>query len=127
MLYNPKEVCVLSIDQLVAIHTNKKEKAKHYSRQLTYVMALVCFVFFGTILSYQATSTNTQAITGMAVAAGSYISSGELAESTKDVSGFVTAVKTSPQVTEIKLFFYTVWILVVLVGTAISYEFRERI
>ncbi len=117
----------MSIDQLVAIHSNKKEKAKHYSRQLTYIMALVCFIFFGTILFYQATTTNTQAITGMAVAAGSYISSGESAESARDLSGFVTAVKTSPQVTEIKLFFYTVWILVVLVGTAISYEFREKV
>ena len=118
---------ILSLDHLVAIHTSKKEKAKHYSRQLTYVMALVCFIFFGTILSYQATSANTQVVTGMAVAAGSYVSSGVVAEGANDLSGFVTAVKTSPQVTEIKLFFYTAWILVVLMGTAISYEFREKI
>ncbi len=117
----------MSIEHLVQIHTSKKEKAKHYSRQLTYMMALVCFIFFGTIVSYQATATNTQRITGMAVAAGDYVSSGELADGFHDITGFVTAVKTSPQVTEIKLFFYTAWILVVLIGTAISYEFREKI
>jgi hypothetical protein len=87
----------------------------------------MCFIFFGTILSYQATSANTQRITGMAVAAGSYVSTGPIAESAQEISGFTTAVKSSPQVTEIKLFFYTVWILVVLMGTAISYELREKV
>ncbi len=117
----------MSLEHLVTIHTSKKEKAKHISKIMTLVMAAVCFVFFGTILAYEATAVNIQKITGMAVATTDYISSGNLATQGSNLAGFVTAVKTSPQVTEIKLFFYTAWILIVLIGTAISYEFRERI
>ena len=116
----------MSLEHIVAVHSHKKEKAKHYSRQLTYSLALICFIFFGTILSYHATATDMNYITGMAV----YLSSSEVAEDTRDVGsnilGFVTAVRESPQVTEIKLFFYTLWTLVVLVGSAVYYEVKEK-
>lgn len=116
----------MSLEHIIAVHSHKKEKIKHYSRQLTYSLALVCFIFFGTILSYHATAVNMNHITGMTV----YLGSSEVAEDTREVGsnllGFVTAVRTSPQVTEIKLFFYTLWILVVLVGSAVYYEVKER-
>lgn len=116
----------MSLEHIVAVHSHKKEKVKHYSRQLTYSLALVCLIFFGTILSYHATATDMDYITGMAI----YLGNSNIAEDTQEVGsnilGFVTAVRESPQVTEIKLFFYTVWILVVLVGSAVWYEVKER-
>jgi hypothetical protein len=116
----------LSLEHIVAVHNHKKEKIKHYSGQLTYSLALVCLIFFGTILSYHATATSFNHITGLALSVGS----SELGKDTEDVAsnilGFVTAVRESPQVTEIKLFFYTLWILVVLVGSAVWYEVKEK-
>ncbi len=116
----------MSLEHIVAVHNHKREKVKHYSRQFTYFLALLCLVFFGTILSYHATATDMNYITGMAV----YLGSSGIGEETHDVAsnilGFVTAVRESPQVTEIKLFFYTVWILVVLVGSVVYYEIKER-
>jgi hypothetical protein len=125
-LKNAKEVWVLSIEHLIAIHTSKTEKAKHYSQKLTFYMAVVCFIFFGTIFGYKAMATSAESVTAMAIAVPHIISSTPTASVFQDITGFVTAVKASPQVTEIKLFFYTAWILAVLIGTAISYEFRER-
>lgn len=100
----------------------KTVKAKVYSRQLTFSLALICLIFFGTILSYQATTTTYSKITGMAVAVGSGVGG----ESIASVSDFIWAIRTSPQVTEMKLFFYMLWVLVVLIGTAISYEFQAK-
>ncbi|MEK6868233.1 MAG: hypothetical protein AABX98_05430 [Nanoarchaeota archaeon] len=116
----------MSLEHIVAVHSHKKEKVKHYSSKFTYSLALVCFIFFGTILSYHATVADMNHITGMAV----YLGNSEVAEDSRDVGsnilGFVTAVRESPQVTEIKLFFYTIWILVVLVGSAVWYEVKEK-
>lgn len=116
----------MSLEHIVAIHSHKKEKIKHYSGQLTYSLALVSLIFFGTILSYHATVADMNHITGMAV----YVGGSDVAEETREVGsnilGFVTAVRESPQVTEIKLFFYTIWILVVLVGSAVYYEVKEK-
>ena len=117
----------MSIEHLVTIHSSKKEKLKHYSQRLTFYMAVVCFIFFGTIFGYKAMSVGFEGVTAMAVVVPDVVSSAPVASVYTDISGFVTAVRASPQVTEIKLFFYTAWILVVLIGTAISYEFRERI
>lgn len=100
----------------------KTEKVKHYSRQITFCLALVSLIFFGTILSYQATATTYNKITGMAVAVGS----GAVGDGVASVSDFIWSVRTSPQVTEMKLFFYMLWVLVVLMGTAISYEFQGK-
>ena len=55
----------MSLDHLVHVHTSKREKAKHYSRQLTYSLALICLIFFGTIVTYQGTVMNMNSITGM--------------------------------------------------------------
>ena len=116
----------MTLEHIVAIHSYKKEKAKHYSRQLTYSLALICFIFCGTILSYHATATNMNHITGMAV----YVASSQITEGAQNtgsnILGFVTAVRESPQVTEIKLFFYTIWIFMVLVGSAVYYEVKEK-
>lgn len=115
-----------TLEHLVATHSHKREKAKQYSRQLTYSLALVCLIFFGTILSYHATAINVNRMTGMAVAVENSEVSEEISNSWHDVNGFAWAVKTSPQVTEIKLFFYTIWILIVLVGQAVWYEMKGR-
>ena len=115
-----------TLEHLVATHSHKKEKAKHYSRQLTYSLAIVSLIFFGTILSYHATEVNMNGITGMAVAVENSDASTSMSNDWHDLTGFVSAVKTSPQVTQIKLFFYTMWILVVLVGQAVWYEIKGR-
>jgi hypothetical protein len=113
----------VDLEGLVHIHAKKRHKAKHYSRQLTMVLAVVCLAFFGTIVSYDVGTTQWNSITGMAM----YASDSAVAESAgvgaSNLVGFVTAVKTSPHVTEYKLFFYTMWILVVLVGSAVYYEY----
>ncbi len=113
-----------NLEYIVAVHNHKKEKAKYYSKQVTYSLALVCFIFFGTIVSYNATETTFNKITGMAT----YIASSDLAndaeKGTTALTGFVTEVRESPQVTEIKLFFYTIWILIVLAGSAVYYEVK---
>ena len=115
-----------TLEHLVATHSHKKEKAKHYSTQFTYSLALVSLIFFGTILSYHATATNLNSITGMAVYVGSSAVVHDAEETASSVLGFVTAVRTSPQVTEIKLFFYTLWTLFVLVGSAVYYEVKDK-
>ena len=115
-----------TLEHLVATHSHKKEKIKDYSRQLTYSLALVCLIFFGTIVSYHATEVNVNGITGMAVAVENSGASTSVSNDWHDVTEFVWAVKTSPQITQIKLFFYTMWILVVLVGQAIWYEIKGR-
>lgn len=115
----------MSLEQLVEVHTSKKHKAVHYSRRATYALALISLVFFGTILGYSAFSDTLMTLTGM-------ISADQIEDKvipkTEESSliGFVTAVRTSPQVTEIKLFFYTAWTLLVLVGSAVWYEIQER-
>ncbi len=117
----------MSLEQLVLTHIEKKEKVRRYFQQFTYSLALLCFIFFGTIVSYHATELSVNRITGMAVTVGNSAISNSISNEWSDFTGFVTAVKTSPQVIEIKLFFYTLWVLVVLVGTAILYEFQEKI
>jgi uncharacterized membrane protein len=116
----------MSLEYLVSVHSHKKEKVKHYSRQITYSLALICLVFFGTILSYHATSTNMNRITGLMTYATTSTTAADVNSGFDIFTDFVTAVRTSPQVTEIKLFFYTLWILVVLVGSALYYEFEKR-
>ncbi|MBI5072319.1 hypothetical protein HZA99_00720 [Candidatus Woesearchaeota archaeon] len=115
-----------TLEHLVATHSTKKEKAKQYSRQLTYSLALVSLIFFGTILSYHATEVNVNGITGMAVAVENSGTAASVSNNWHDLTGFVWAVKTSPQLPQIKLFFYTMWILIVLVGQAIWFEYQER-
>ena len=115
----------MRFEHVAAAYRQKKEKAEHYSRQLTYSLAIVCFIFFGTILSYHATEINMNRITGMGVAITDSGINSAASNTWSDITGFVWAVRTSPQVTEIKLFFYTLWILVVLVGSAVYHEFQE--
>jgi len=116
----------MDLDKLVEVHTKKRVQVKHYSRQLTILLAIVCLVFFGTILTYHTGSATLNQITGMASYVGNSELAGDLGEGMTSATGFVTAVKTSPDVTKYKLFFYTMWILVVLVGTAVYYEFDKR-
>lgn len=116
----------MSLDHLVHIHTSKREKAKHYSRQLTYSIALVCLIFFGTIVIYHASATNLNRITGFAVSFSQSEYAHELSIETSDITGFAMAIRQSPNLVQYKLFFYTMWILTVLVGSAIWYEFKEK-
>lgn len=116
----------MSLDHLVHVHTSKREKAKHYSRQLTYSLALVCLVFFGTIVTYQATATNFNEITGFATYLSSADAFTEMNTEASDITGFVLAIRQSPNLVLYKLFFYTLWIMAVLVGSAIWYEFKEK-
>lgn len=116
----------MSLDHLVHIHTSKREKVKHYSRQLTYSLALVCLIFFGTIVTYQATTINANRITGFAVYLSDAEAFTEMNTEASDLTGFVLAIRQSPNLVQYKLFFYTLWILMVLVGSAIWYEFKEK-
>jgi uncharacterized membrane protein len=116
----------MGLDDLVDLHTKRHKRAKHYSRQTTMVLALVCLVFFGTILTYDTVDTNFDRVTGMAYYVGNSVVGEDVSQGMTNVAGFVTAVKTSPRVTEYKLFFYTLWILIVLVGTATHYEYENR-
>ena len=116
----------MSLDHLVHVHTSKREKAKHYSRQLTYSLALVCLIFFGTIVTYQGTAMNLNTITGFAVYLGDTNALNEMNTEGSDITGFVMAIRQSPNLVQYKLFFYTIWILVVLVGSAVWYEFKEK-
>lgn len=116
----------MSLDHLVHVHTSKREKAKHYSRQLTYSLALVCLIFFGTIVTYHATATNLNRITGFAVYVTQTEAVSEMNSEGADIVGFVTAIRQSPNLVQYKLFFYTLWILAVLIGSAIWYEYKEK-
>ena len=116
----------MSLDHLVHVHTSKREKAKHYSRQLTYSLALVCLIFFGTIVTYQGTEINMNKITGFAVYLGDAEAVHEMNTEASDITSFVTAIRQSPNLVQYKLFFYTLWIMAVLVGSAIWYEFKEK-
>ena len=116
----------MSLDHLVHVHTSKREKAKHYSRQLTYSLALVCLIFFGTIVTYQGTAMNLNQITGFALYLSDAEAVHEMNTEASDITGFVTAIRQSPNLVQYKLFFYTLWIMAVLVGSAVWYEFKEK-
>ena len=116
----------MSLDHLVHVHTSKREKAKHYSRQLTYSLALISLIFFGTIVTYQGTAMNVNTITGFAVYLSDTNALNEMNTEGSDITGFVMAIRQSPNLVQYKLFFYTIWILVVLVGSAVWYEFKEK-
>ena len=116
----------MSLEHLVELHTSKKHKIVHYSRKATYVFALLSLVFFGTILGYSAFSETADTLTGMVTAKETEKIMQPTHPEESSLVGFVTSVRTSPQVTEIKLFFYTAWILLVLVGSAVWYEVQEK-
>ncbi len=116
----------MSLDHLVHIHASKREKAKHYSRQLTYSLALICLIFFGTIVTYQGTAINLNKLTGFAVYLSDAEAVHEMNTEASDVTGFVMAIRQSPNLVQYKLFFYTLWIMTVLVASAVWYEFKER-
>lgn len=114
------------LDQLVELHSRKTIRTKHYSRQLTMSLALVCLVFFGTIITSHATATAMNHLTGMVVSVGTSgpVSSIQMTFST--VGMVFSAIRSSPQLTLYKLFFYTLWILAVLMGSILFYEWKGR-
>ncbi len=114
------------LDQLVELHSRQTVRTKHYSRQLTMSLALLCLVFFGTIVTYHATSTAMNHITGMVVSVGMSSPVETLFMNIGAFTSFITTVKKSPEVTMYKLFFYTLWILAVLVGSLLYYEWKKR-
>ncbi len=116
----------MDLESLVEMHTKRHKRVTHYCRQTTIVLALVCLVFFGTIILYDVAETNMKRLSGMAV----YVTEKGIAQAveprTADIAGFVHTVKKSPHITEYKLFFYTMWILVVLIGSAINFEIKNH-
>lgn len=114
------------LDQLVELHSRKTMHAKHYSRQLTMGLALVCLVFFGTIVTFQTTATLLNNISGMVVFIGTSGPVSSIQIGFHTIESFITAVKSSPQLTLYKLFFYSLWILAVLVGSMLFYEWKEH-
>jgi hypothetical protein len=116
----------LDLDGLVHFHTKKRKRAKHYSRQATMILAVICLVFFGSIIALDTGINNVNMITGMVVYVGNSAAAESASSGMSNIVGFVTAVKASPRVTEYKLFFYTMWIFVVLIGSAIYYEYKRK-
>lgn len=115
----------MNLEHLIAVHSWKNQQFKHCSRQMTLFLSFVCLIFFGMILSYSAMSVNYNSITGMAFYVSSNNAVVNIGNGFITINDFISSVRTSPQVTQIKLFFYTLWILIVLVGTAIYYEFQR--
>ena len=115
----------MPLEELVDMHTRKRKKATYYSRQCTLFLCIVCLVFFGSIVMYQTSVTTMNQITGLAIYIDESPPIESIGNSISNVAAVVTAVKTSPDVTMYKLFFYTLWILVVLVGSALYSEFER--
>ena len=102
-------------------HGRKKIFHEH-GKKFLFALFLVLFLPVGSLALIGSSVHGMDLVTGLAVA-GAYNTAGTFTE----VGGYWHTVRASPDLTKIKLLFYTVWITVVLVGTACMHEnSRER-
>jgi hypothetical protein len=126
-------VAEIDLESLIKTHT--KQPALRFSnlpkipslgavqpflKKFAFSMLLIVLLSVGVLASMAMTFKSVQAMTGFVVAA---------AEPTaEDAYQGWTAIRKSPDLTKIKLFFYSLWTIAVLVATATVHErTRERI
>ena len=94
-------------------HDAPRSFVKSFCLALFFVVFLPVATLAGVASSIQGMET----VTGLAVAAAY-----ESADTVSDAGTYWYAIRSSPDLTRMKLFFYTLWVIVVLVGTAVVHE-----
>jgi hypothetical protein len=108
------------LEQLIHKYTTKHQKKKNATKlahTFVFSLALVIVLTFGTLSAIGGSLEGAEMATGMVVYTGYAV-----AQASSDVPVAYNAIRSSPDLTKIKLFMYTTWIIAVLVGTVYVHE-----
>ncbi len=116
------------LEQLIKKYSGKKHKRKESHKKLTFVMLMIVVFSLTLFLSIDFTKNELPNIQGF-VAAEVTNSASDVTDSVghafSSLGDFRNNIRTNDNLIKIKLFFYSIWAVVVLVGSAVYYEMKR--
>ncbi len=116
----------VSLETLVHKHASKR---KTVHQQLTFVMLLVSIFTLTWFIAQDFSQNQMPLVQGYVIAQFSPETNSAahfVGNAMGGLSAFRDDVRAHPDLVKIKLFFYVVWIIIVLVGSAVYYEINHE-